>query len=420
MSNKASESAKSLSRVGYVVKRYPRFSETFIVNEVLAHESAGLHLNIFALRPSVDTHFQNVISEVKASVKFLHQGTVRSPQFWQACHEAAEQFPELWNTLALARHASVADAHQAVQLAGYVHDKKIGHLHAHFATSAATVARLAARIAGISYSVTMHAKDIFHESVEPADLESKIADAKFIITVSDFNKQYLSETYGHAEKIHRVYNGLDLKLFGFNPDTNRKRKIITVGRLVPKKGLRYLVDACRILADRGVDFECEIIGTGELGKELRSQIESLSLQSYVELSGPQPQNIVREKIASASVFAAPCIVADDGNRDGLPTVITESLALGTPCVSTDVTGIPEIIKHEETGILVPQHNAEELANQLNRLLDDSSLRQSLAKTARQLIEKEFDIQKNVARIRDFLPPRQSTAQAAVSSQYQGV
>lgn len=420
MSIQTSESAKSFSRVGYVVKRYPRFSETFIVNEILAHESAGQKLNIFALRPSVDTHFQNVISEVRAPVKFLHNGTVRASQFWNACQEAGDQFPDLWKTLAMGRHASVADAHQAVQLAGYVRDKKIDHLHAHFATSAATVTRLAARIAGISYSVTMHAKDIFHESVEPADLESKIADAKFIVTVSDFNKQYLSETYGHAEKTHRIYNGLDLKLFGFNPDTNRKRKIITVGRLVPKKGLRYLIDACRILADRGVDFECEIIGTGELKKELQSQIESLSLQRYVDLSGPQPQNIVREKISSSAVFAAPCIVADDGNRDGLPTVITESLALGTPCVSTDVTGIPEIIKHEETGIIVPQHNAEELADQLNRLLDDPSRCQALAKNARQLIEKEFDIQQNVARLRDLFPKRQSPAQAPASSQYQGV
>lgn len=420
MSTQTSESARSFSRVGYVVKRYPRFSETFIVNEILAHESAGLKLNIFALRPSVDTHFQNVISQVRASVKYLHNGSVKSSQFWKDCHESADQFPDLWKTLATGRHASVADAYQAVQLAGYVRDKKIEHLHAHFATSAATVARMAARIAGISYSITMHAKDIFHESVEPADLESKIADAKFIVTVSDFNKQYLSENYGHAKKIHRIYNGLDLKLFDFNPNSNRKRKIITVGRLVPKKGLRYLVDACRILADRGVDFECEIVGTGELKKELRTQIDSLSLQSHVALSGPQPQNVVREKIASSTVFAAPCVVADDGNRDGLPTVITESLALGTPCVSTDVTGIPEIIRHEETGILVPQHNAEELAGQLNRLLDDPDLCQTLAKNARHLIEKEFDAQQNVARIRDLFPRRKLLTQDPVSSQYQGV
>ncbi len=391
------------------------------MNEILAHESAGQEIEIFALRPSVDTHFQNVISQVRAPVRFLDSGSVKSSEFWNACRKLGDQFPQLWPTLAGARFATAADAYQAIRLAGEIHARNIQHLHAHFATSAATVAQLAARISGISYSVTMHAKDIFHESVEPEDLRSKIADAKFVVTVSEYNRKYLSDTYGFADKIQRIYNGLDLDLFSFQAPTRRANKIITVGRLVPKKGICHLVDACRILADQGIEFYCDIVGSGELEAELRNQIAALSLQDRVNLIGPQPQNIVREMIRAAAVFAAPCVIGPDGNRDGLPTVITESLALGTPCISTDVTGIPEIVRHEETGILVGQENAIELAAQIQRLLLEPELRRSLAQNARQLIEAEFDSHQNVARIRQLFKATPTAQPANVqAAQLQGV
>lgn len=406
-------------RTGYVVKRYPRFSETFIVNEVLAHEAVGTAIEIFALRPPVDTHFQNVISQVRAPVTYLPASSVKSTELWKTCHALGETFPKLWLALAEARHASVVDAYQAIHLAIQIRDRQIEHLHAHFASSAATVAQLAARIAGISFSVTMHAKDIFHESVNEDDLASKIADSRFVVTVSDFNRDYLVNNFGFPDKIHRVYNGLDLNVFDFNSSFERPRKIISVGRLVYKKGLCHLVDACRILADKEVEFSCEIIGTGELESELRQQIEKLSLTQQVELTGPQPQNIVREKIVSSAVFAAPCVVGPDGNRDGLPTVITESAALGTPCVATDVTGIPEIIRHNETGFIVPQGDAVELAGRLEQLLASGEQRQSFANRARMFVEREFDIHKNVAHIRDLLfQPKQS--HSLNSKQLQGV
>lgn len=407
------------NRIAYVVKRYPRFSETFIVNEILVHEADGLEMDIFALRPSVDTHFQNVISQVRAPVTYLPTGTVKSTRLWKVCHELSPEFPELWPALSEAKFAEVGDVFRAIHLAMQVREKNISHLHAHFATSAATVAQIAARITGISYSVTMHAKDIFHESVVPEDLESKIADSKFVVTVSDFNRRHLIDNFGHPEKIERIYNGLDLELFAFNAYRDRKKKIISVGRLVQKKGLCHLIDACKILDDQGTEFECEIIGTGELESELRKQIKRLSLNGKVVLSGPMPQNVVREKISSAAVFAAPCVVGQDGNRDGLPTVITESLALGTPCVATDVTGIPEIIRHEQTGIIVAQEDSTQLAVQLKRLLGDPQLCQSLATNARALVEEAFDARKNVGEIRKLVqkpvPPKHNPQ----TSQLQG-
>lgn len=409
------------NRIGYVVKRYPRFSETFIVNEILVHESDGMDMEIFALRPSVDTHFQNVISQVRAPVTYLPSGSVKSTELWNRCHQLSDRNPELWPALAEAKFASVVDAFQAIHLAAQVQTRKIDHLHAHFATSAATVAQIAARIAGISYSMTMHAKDIFHQSVIPEDLSHKIAGSKFTVTVSDFNRRHLIDRYGHPEKIKRIYNGLDLDLFRFNSSGRKcKRKIISVGRLVHKKGLCHLIDACKILADEGVEFECEIIGSGELETELRQQIEMLSLSGRVVLTGPLPQNVVREKIGSATVFAAPCVIGPDGNRDGLPTVITESLALGTPCISTGVTGIPEIIRHEKTGIIVSQRNSLELAVQLKRLLNDQALCQTLATNARKLVEEEFDARKNVNEIQMLFQQSDRPKLSSRTSQLQGV
>lgn len=405
-------------RIGYVVKRYPRFSETFIVNEILAHESAGVDIDIFSLRPGVDTHFQDIIAQVRASVTYLPMGPVKSGSFWSECHRTGNRFPKLWQTMSEAKHATVLEASQAIELAREVRKRKIGHLHAHFATSSATVAQLAARIAGITYSVTMHAKDIFHESVVSEDLQSKIAESEFIVTVSDFNQQYLAAHFGFGGKIHRIYNGLDLSVFDYRPEPSPPRKIIAVGRLVPKKGFSHLIDACKVLLERQVEFACEILGNGELESDLKQQIAELSLGNHVRLIGPQPQNTVREMIRSAAVFAAPCVIGHDGDRDGLPTVITESLALGTPCVATDVTGIPEIIRHGVTGLIVEQENAVALANGIQRLLDDHDLRRTISANARQLIESEFDIHSNVARIREHFPSRKHPVAAPHILKYQ--
>lgn len=387
-------------KVGYVLKRYPRYSETFVVSEILAHEAAGLAIEIFALRPPVDAHFQNIISEVRSPVKYLLSHDLRGSTLWAVLEHASTVLPELWCKLAIAQGEDVHDVHQAVLLACAAKTRQIAHLHAHFGTSATTVARLASYFAEIPYSFTAHAKDIFHESVQPTDLERKLSDATAVVTVSDYNLQYLHETYGQAAaKVQRIYNGLDLKQFAFASPQSRPAKIVGVGRLVEKKGFAYLIDACDILRHRGYEFECEIIGEGELEADLASQIESLNLQSHVQLIGARPQREVMQLVQSAAVLAAPCVIGTDSNRDGLPTVLLEAMALGTPCISTDVTGIPEALRHRETGLIVPQHDAIALAKALEQLLNDAHLRVQLATQARKLIETNFDIHCNAAHLR---------------------
>jgi glycosyltransferase involved in cell wall biosynthesis len=398
-------------RVGYVVKRYPRFSETFIVREILAHERAGLAIDIFSLRPTNDGHFQDLLARVRARVSYLYfpaecqlpevlASTVTAAHLWKALRDAAAVLPGVWQALPGTQDEESGKVYQALALAVEVRRRNISHLHAPFASDACTIARLAARFAGVSYSFTARAKDIFHDSVRPDDLRRKLRDAAGVVTISDFHLDYLRRTYGPlAAHVQRVYNGLDLEEFPYRPPADRAPVILAVGRLVAKKGFADLLEACALLARRGLPFRCRIVGAGALRAELQEQTECLGLGGRVELTGPLPQGEVIREMQQAAALAAPCIVAADGDRDGLPNVIQEALALGTPVVTTDVTGIPEVVRDGETGLQVPQRDPAALAAALARLLTDPDLRARLAAGGRRLIEAEFDIRRNTERRR---------------------
>ena len=198
---------------------------------------------------------------------------------------------------------------------------------------------------------------------------------------------------------------MDLEEFSYEEPSQRPPTILAVGRLIEKKGFGDLIDACSILAGRGKDFQCRICGDGILHDELTAQIDRLGLADRVELSGPRPRGEIIAAIRRSAVVATPCVVGSDGNRDGLPTILLEAMALGTPCVSTDVTGIPEVVQHEQTGLIATQHDPSSLADQIERLLDNPALGVTLAERARQLIETEFDIQQNTTQMREiFLRP----------------
>ena len=404
-------------RVGYVVKRFPRYSETFIVNEILAHEAAGLELSIFSLRPPNDTHFQDSLSRVRAPVCYLPAVGVKALEFWQAVEGAAEVCPQLWNEFHRAIGEDAFDVYQALVLAREVAVRGIDHLHAHFATSPTNVARLGAFFAGVPYTFTAHAKDIFHESVLPADLLRKLSDATDVVTVSDYNVEFLRRSYGPAatSRVQRVYNGLELGRFPYEDPRLREPTIVAVGRLVEKKGFSDLITACSFLAEWGRNFRCEIIGTGPLEQELADLIARHRLEGRVVLVGPRPRNEIIERVSRACVFAAPCVIASDGNRDGLPTALLEAMALGTPCVSTDVTGIPEVLRDGETGLVVRSGAPADLALSLARLLGDPELRVRLARAARRLIEGEFDVELNAARLREVFYSERSARPGRVTA-----
>jgi glycosyltransferase involved in cell wall biosynthesis len=390
------------AEVAYVLKVFPRFSQTFVLSEILAHEQAGLPLNIFSMRLSDDTRFHESLARVQSPVRHIQKPTGKAYDFLAELQATHALMPSVMDVIARSPWVIASDVQQAMAVARIVREQRIRHLHAHFGTIATTVSRLAAAMAGISYSFTAHAKDIFHESVEEEDFRSKLEDAAAVVTISDYNLGHLAAEYPSVkDRLVRIDNGLDLEQFNYRDPADRQPLVLGVGRFVEKKGFEYLVEACVDLSARQPGVRCEIIGAGELEGALKSQIESLGVSGSVRLLGPQPQDEVRRKLREASVLAAPCVLASDGDRDGLPTILLEAMAVGTPVVSTDVTGIPEILEDGVTGLAVPQRDASALAAACRRLLQDPGLRKELSVRARALVEERFDIRDNSRQLRDL-------------------
>jgi glycosyltransferase involved in cell wall biosynthesis len=388
--------------IGYVVKVYPRFSETFIVSELLSREAAGETIEVFALRPSNDPRFHPELARVSAPVSYLPRPT-RPSGLWEVIRTASEDAglgPAIGRMLPELLAADVDDAVQAVALAAQALGRGIEHLHAHFSSAATTVARLASLLTGIPYSFTAHAKDLFHTSVDRDLLRRKIAGATYVATVSEFNARFLRLLAPeHSDRIHLVPNAVELDRFPYRDPVqgDGPLHIAAVGRLVEKKGFEVLLDAVALLHRRGHHVRVTLAGGGELAEPLAQQVCELGLERIVHMMGPAPQDEVAALLRAADVLAAPCVIGEDGNADGLPTVLLEAMATGVPCVSTRVTGIPELVIDGETGLLCEPGDSAGLASGLGRIAGGDVDVVTLARGARALVEQRHDARRAAAR-----------------------
>lgn len=382
-------------KVGYVLKMFPRLSETFILTEILAREAAGEDIEIASLRSPIDGRFHTGLGSLRATVTWIPYGSRKADVLWQTLRDARAALPRLSAMLPAMLDEPVEDAIQAISVAQWAVDTGVTHLHAHFATTSATVARLASLLTGIPYSFTAHAKDIFHESVSDAELAPKFADAHHVVTVSDYNLTDLAVRHPGA-RLHRVYNGLDLSALPMRAAQPTAPRLVAVGRLVEKKGFADLIDALAILRERGTELPTLLVGGGRLEEELAAQVVACGLHDLVVMTGPRGQRETHAAIRSATMLAAPVVVAADGDRDGLPTVLLEAMAIGTPVVSTPVTGIPEAVVDGQTGLLVPERDPFALADALQRLLDEPLFARRLAVGARRRVEERFDVRRQAA------------------------
>lgn len=399
------------TKVGYLLKTFPKVSETFILQEILDLEALGLDLAIYTMQRPTDAIVHGVADHVRATVTYLSQSLFSRRHNPLQAHgrlliaSPLRYLSALRFWLRKPEGASLSEFLQAGCLASALLDAGIHHLHAHFADEPAGIAELAHRLTGIPYSVTCHAKDIFLSA--PSVLQRKIHHAEFVITCTEANRGHLQLLSGNGTPIYRLYHGLNLTRF----DALRAHHgvvsptlptILSVGRFREKKGFLTLIRACFLLAGWSYRFRCCIVGYGPLQGEMETLIRELDIEDTVTLAGKKTLEEVVHLYREAGIFALPCQVAQDGDRDGIPNVLMEAMACRLPVVTTAVSGIPELIQHHRNGLLVPPQDPDSLAQALARLLDNPGLRQTLGRAGRDTIVRHFSSAQTGHRLKELL------------------
>lgn len=375
--------------LAYIFERFPTFTQTFCYREVCALRNQGVDLEIYSLRKRLDEPPQDYDPALIERVVFLPDATEL-----HRLVNTAKGNGELPRKAVRALRAPPADKqriYQAIWLGQRLTKAGVTHVHTHFAGLAARTVWWLRQLYGISYSFTGHANDIYCEEEHPVTLQDLIRDAAMVVTVSDFTLQQLTEKFPEASRrIHRVYNGLDLDRF--RPSIMKRPLILSVGRYIEKKGFADLIRACAMLRDREIDYECRIVGEGPLQEGLQQQIQEANLEDRISLEGPKSLAAIVNLLGESRVFALPCVVEADGGMDNLPTVIVEAMAAALPVVSTRLAGVPEMVRHGETGYLVDPGDVEGLAANLERLLTDPEEARSLGQAGARHARSTFAVE----------------------------
>ena len=394
--------------IAYIVQKFPSLTITFIYREIMALRARGIEVAAFSTwKPRRDELSQeavdlmdstfyifplNVLYFLKAHLYYLftrplkYVGTLLF-RWRQSDGGVKGRFRGLYHFA------------EAVYLAKEIERQKVRHIHAGFASNPATLALIISRLTGISFSFAAHAYGIFAEQIM---LREKLAAARFVIASTRYNKDYLATRFPDIapDKIRVIYHGVSLQHFQPREYNGRDGwpMILSVAQFREKKGLPFLVEACRILKSEGQEFECYIVGDGAQRGYLEALIEKYGLQDTVRLEGIVFQEKLRDYYRRADIFALPSVVASDGDRDGIPVTLIEVMAMGCPVVSTFVSGIPELVEDGRTGMLVPPGDAPALAQALRALLQDEGLRRHMGQASRDKVVRQFDIEDSVAQV----------------------
>ncbi len=395
--------ASGTLRIGYLLRMYPRFSQTFVANEIAELEQQGAEVHILSLRSATEERVHEAASRVKGPVKYLtetHLAQCRSVLDILSEPRRADR-SALARALRILRSDSTCewdDLVRAFEVLRWVEENRLAHVHVHFGTSEATVALMAKVLGGLSYSLTLHAFDIFRDNVDRPLLTEKINQSTFTVTVTEFNRRYLVDNFPgvEASRIRVNYNGIAVDRFARERSTQKTPMVFGLGRLIEKKGFTHLVAAIARLRDQGLPIRCRIGGTGPESSQLREQIEALDLQSLVELIGSLGEAEVVDELRQASCFVLPCVRAKDGNLDALPTVLLEAQAAGCPVITTRLSGNPEIVEDGVSGLLVEPEDDAGLADAIRRVVCDTRFAEALADGGRSRCADRFDIRRNVA------------------------
>lgn len=404
-----------------LVRSWPRLSQTFILNELLALERLGLELTVVSLTQSREPARQPQLAAVRAPVRYLDRARPHEPLARAADHiAAAVRAPRRYaSALLLAlRRPDLADGYancstmrcfaHAVRVAAQLRrtgprrvvGDDAGHLHAHFAHDPALVGLLVHRLTGVRFTFTAHARDLYQVPVP--SLLPRIAAASAVITCCQANGDYLTGVLpaGLRDRIHVIPHGLSLDRFHSVPagDHGGPVRIVSVGRLVEKKGLSDLVKACARVQAAGHVFTCDIYGGGPLADQLQRLRDHLGLAGVVAFRGERDQEGIAKALAGADIFALTPCVTDDGDRDGIPNVMVEAMACSLPVVTTAAGGVLDLVRDGETGLVAPPHDITAIARNLTTLLTDPRRRRRLGAAGRAVAEEAFDIRVSAQRL----------------------
>jgi colanic acid/amylovoran biosynthesis glycosyltransferase len=380
----------------YLFERFPSFGQTFCYREVAELYRQGVAPPIFSIRNPKDEPAQDWDMRIVERVHYLPEEKELLDDVRQASKKRKLTSEIIAALDEWGRRTDFLRLYQAVYVGLRLQEAQISHVHAHFAGMAARTAFWIAKFFPITFSFTAHANDIFAPRNFEIGLNKLISTARVIITETDYSEKFLRERFSeHADRIHRIYNGLNLAEFGRANFSSDPPLIAAIGRLIPKKGFANLIRACALLVEHGRSFRCEIFGDGPLENQLRAQIDELGLQELVQLPGAKPQHELRARLTNASVFVLPSVPETDGGMDNLPTVIMEAMATGLPVVSTTIGGIPEMVVENETGFLVRPEDVVALAGAIEKVINDRSLGQKLGQAGYERAQMLFSIEKNV-------------------------
>ncbi len=397
--------------ITYVIGTYPSLTTTFIDREISALIARDIDVRVISLRrprTELSDSQQSLALRTEYVLPVRPLAMIGSQLTWLMRRPFA-YFRLLAYLLTrphgpASRPRTVAHFMMGVDVARRLRGAPGSRIHAHFADRAATVALVASRLLGTTYSLTAHANDIY---VSPTLLEMKIVNSAVTVTCTEYNLQHLQGTLGPeaGRRVRRIYHGLDLERYtSIEPASGPTPLVVSVGQLKEKKGLRHLIEAMAILRDRGFDAECAIVGDGPLRAALGTLIRELRLDERVRLVGALPHPAVVDRYRNARMFVLPCVVAEDGDRDGIPNAILEAMAAGVPVISTPISGIPEAVRDGETGLMVEPANSQRLADAIERLGRDDALWNLLSRSARAFVVREFELARNTDRFLEVIHP----------------
>ena len=389
----------------YLFERFPSFTQTFCFREVEEMVRQGMEPAIYSIREAdEESAFDD---RMLGRVRYLPLDEELNKAVRYA-REKHKIHSDVWDVFSSwGDRGDKTRLYEAAWLGLDLKERGIRHVHAHFAGMAARTAYWIKQFYGIGYSFTGHANDIFCETDFPVSLDDLVKEARMVATETDYSRDWLRKRCpDHAAKIERVYNGIHIGDFAAGAgEASGVPEILSVGRLIEKKGFSELIEACALLGER--EYRCRIVGSGPLEEALRGQIAQAGLADRVTLEGARPEAEVIAFLRRARLFALACTRDADGGSDNLPTVIMEAMAAGLPVISTRVAGIPEMITDGVTGTLLEEHDVQGLARALETLLADPALARKWGAAGREAVEQKFATARTTSTLKHLLTRRAS-------------